>query len=298
MVAVVALVGVVRWDATEEPLSNDLVVPAQTWEGTSTQPSFDVEQEPIEIRALPAMPEKNQWEIKALPERVPPTFQPLPRLEGAENPNGEDFEFRSLPEIGEFRPLPSMDQKQLELPGDPQEAFEEMRFEQSKTEQSKTEESKTEESESKESKVEETRVEGVGAGQNDFFEALKLDDSQVSTTIPERSIPQAHYRVQDQPAEAVKPDVADLSIARRLRALPAPLTDTRRIASAEASQEFSVSTASAQLQIAAPVENAFKGVAIGGLPKELTARLEVDQYGAISRFRFAHQRGSGQSLFF
>ena len=257
MVAVVALVGVARWGTTEESISNDLVVPAQTWQATSTQPSFDVEKEPIEIRALPAMPGKDQWEITALPEKAPPTFQPLPKFDSAENSNGEGIEFRSLP---------AMDEKQLELPDDVQATFEEMNSEESAIEESKAEESK----------VEGTEVEESGAGQNDF-EVQSLDDSQVSTTTRERWDIEAPHQVQGQRIAAIEPDAADLSIARRLSALSTPLTNAPRNVSSELPQAYSVAAVSAELQLAAPSENAFSGVAIGALPKELTDRIAALQ---------------------
>ncbi len=254
MIAIVALVGAARWGTTRESVATDLAVPAQAWEATSTQPSFDVADDPIEITALPTLPSKDEWKITALPDRVSPSFKPLPKFEGAEDLGGEDLEFRSLPAISEnrlelrplptisehrleLRPLPVMGQNQLELPESGQ-----------------------------------ARVEEVSTRENDF-EVPISEGSQVGTATLERLDAEAIQPVQSQSMEAIKPDVADLSIARRLSALPTPLTNTQQNLSMEETQPFSVAAASAELQITAADQSAFSGAAIGVLPKKLADRI-------------------------
>lgn len=247
MVAIVVMVGVARRFTTQDSVPTDLTVPAQAWDATSMQPSFGVMNDPIEISALPAMPSKDQWKISALPDKSSLSFRPLPTIVGAENLGGEDFEIRPLPKIVgaknlggedfEIRSLPLIGQDQVELRDEGQ-----------------------------------GRLREDGTEHNDFgFNTSS--DSKVVTAIPESLHATAHQRGQDEPLQDIKSDIADFSIARRLRELPTPLTNTQQISSSEEALEFSGAAVSAELEIAAPSESGFTGVAIGALPKKLADRI-------------------------
>ena len=255
LVAVVALVGAVRGFKSQEAVSTDLAVPAKTWDATSTRPSFAVD-DSIEFSALPTLPVENDWEISALPNldshtfRPLPeshTFKPLPKIENEESLGDALFEIRPLPVLGVDQTNPREKQ---------QPAF------------------------------------GINdAGRNNFefnnFEFRKLnpaaddlvfDDSKLDTAqqVQARHIESAKS---DGPKphgikpHGIKPDDADLSIARRLRALPTPEMDFQQHASFQENQELTVAAASAELEITAPGESRFSGATIGALPKQLADRI-------------------------
>ena len=274
MIAVVALVAAARWGADQESVSTDLVVPVQAWEATSTQPSFEGAEDPIEIRALPALPKKDAWEITdlpkkddwvitALPESVRPTFKPLPKFEGAENSTQENSSTQNSStqnsnaknsstenpgtEAFKIRPLPSM---RAGLFG--------------------VREGKTVSARQTDAQANSFEANG--------FEA-EISNRQEPEAAPSGSLEAQSFQPrQHPPMDAIKPDIADLSIARRLSVLPTPLTNTERNAlpaslTPEVAQGFSVAAASAELEIDALDKTSFSGVAIGTLPKKLADRI-------------------------
>ena len=243
IIAIVALVGAAPWGPARESISIDFAAPTQNWEATSTQPSFDAADDPIEIRALPATPEKEQWNISALPDSVSPSFKPLPKFDGDQNRGNRGFE---------IRPLPAISDNQLQSPDYVPARADKLRV--------------------GPARVGDKEVTKARAGANGFG-VRDWGNSQFGTATPTPLSAPALARVQDPIIAAIKPDVADLSIARRLSALPTPVANTVQDSSLKETRAFSVAAASAELQITAPNEKAFNGVAIGGLPKKLADRI-------------------------